>query len=180
MQRGASSWTALAAGLLVLAASTAAGALSAVQTVSATPATKVPVTLDSTHGSIVSPFTTASLTGIALPLGGITPTTVLTIQHGTASWSVVMAVTAKSGFTPITDSVVLTLVGASSSALTLTSGTPSLPALTSAITLGTTSDLTITARGVCVGTCSITLELRFTSAAATVPSFVLPVTLSVT
>jgi hypothetical protein len=178
MRPGVSFGTALIA-VLTLGVSVASGTLTTVQSSSLTPATKVPVTLSSTQGTIASPFTSATLTGIAV--NPVTSVTVLTIVHGTSSWSVQLAVTARSGFIPIADSVVFTLAGPTSSAVTIGASTPaSLPAVTSAVALGTSSDLTVTARGVCTNTCTITAELRFMPAAGAVPGFVLPISIGVT
>lgn len=176
--RGGVPALALLASLLVLAAA-AGGTLTSRHAATVTPATTVPATMASTHATIPAPATAATITGVALPLGGLVATTVLTLQHGPDPWSVVLVATAKSGFSPVPDSVVLTLVGPTSPSITLTSAS-AVPATTAAVSMGTTSDLTVTARGICIGTCSITLELRLTPAAAAVPVVVLPVALSVT
>ena len=177
MVRGASAWAALVAAM-ALAAVTAAGAVTVTQPATLAPAGIVPVTLSSTYGAIPAPLTAASLTGIGV--NPVTPVTALTVVHGTSSWSVQLAVTAKAGFTPIADSVVFTLAGPTSPALTITSSGPALPAVTSAVALGTASDITVTARGVCTLTCTITAELRFVPTSGAVPAFALPVTLSIT
>jgi hypothetical protein len=163
---------------LVVAAVAVGGTLSLRETATFTPATKVPVTLSSTYTVIPAPSTAATISGVGLPLGGLTPTTVMTLQHDTIPWSVKLVATAKSGFGAL-DSVTLALVGATTSSITLTSGS-AVPATTSAVALGTTSDATVTARGTCVATCTITLQLQFTSASAGArPLVVYPVTLTV-
>lgn len=179
------------AGLLALGLA-AQVALLVQQTVSTQPAAAVPVTLaaisgvNTTLGASLTTANVGSATPLVLPLLG-SPADTLRIVRGNANWTVQLQVTGTSGLTG-GDSVTLTLAGATTQSIAVTSGT-SLPATSAAVTLASNgSNITVRAAsgvpivGGCggLGTCTLTMQILLQPVAGTSPAVAYPFTLRAT
>jgi hypothetical protein len=169
---------ALALGLLLAAAFIADGSLLMQQNVTTNPSAGVPVTLAAIGGVntvLGTSLTNASVgptTAVTLPLLAA-PASVLTIQRGSANWTVQIKVTATSGLVGGVDSVTMSLVGATTQSVTVTSAT-ALPATSSSVSLlgssfGGTNITVKAASGVAVvggcgglSTCTLTMQIVIT------------------
>lgn len=150
-----------------------------VETLNVGPGTGAPpVTLAPLNGNtaVGASGTSATTSGaVALPLAGATSW--LKVVHGATAHDVHIAVTARSGFGLVTDTVTVAVGGATVTVTPLTV----LPASTAAVNLGTASDLPVTAAGLCAGTCTLTMEIRIDAdGAGANPVLAYPVTLTVT
>jgi hypothetical protein len=136
-----------------------------------------PTTLSSLNAkTVVGPSQTSATTSgsIGLPLLGAAD--LLAVVHGPVAQDVAIRVTGRAGFAA-TDSVSVVL-GASA---VLVASTTALPAATPSVDLGTVSDLRVTAAGACLGTCTLSMEIRTDpDGAGATPTIVYPYTLSVT
>ena len=136
-----------------------------------------PATLSPVHGSTaVGPSGTSATTSSAIRLNG-PPTSLLKVVNGPTPLDVHHTVTGRSGFALAADTVTVTLGTAS---VVVTQSNP-LPRSTAVVDLAASSQLTVTAAGVCTGTCTLVMEFRIEpDGAGANPTFVYPYTLTVT
>jgi hypothetical protein len=164
-------------GLLLLLAPVQGGVVLE-QTSTVSPATATPpATLASlSPNTVIGGSGTSATTSSPIRLTGL-PASALKVVHGTVPQDVHITVTGRSGFTMPSDSVTVTL-GSASVVVTQTS---SLPQSSAIVDLGTTSDLTVTAAGVCKDICTLAVDFRIEPDGAAVnPTTVYPWTLAVT
>lgn len=180
--RRASSLT-LAGVAALLAAGLVAGALAFSLQASVSPSTMVPVTLANGSNCTGGCSTTlnSAATSATTGTGSLSPVTdrqFLMVVHGATAWSVQVRVLGLSG-SIVSDGITLSLASTSTASLTLNSVTV-LPALSGSVPLAGgagATDVSVNARGICVGTCVLTLEFVLSSGSAT---YTYPATLTVT
>lgn len=162
---------AVAAALALLLPAAAAGPVLGLSAQAAS-ATVVPVTLAAGNGCNGQCTTTLNSAGTLATVGAVNIVPgqgrqVVKVVHGALPWSVQVRATGATGLAA-TDSITLTLAGPTSATLALGPAT-AYPATSAAVALAGgagAADLSLSARGVCVATCTLALEIVLASGTA--------------
>lgn len=169
----------------LLAVGVVTGALVFSLNAAVAPSTVVPVTLangsNCTGGctTTLNSAATAATTGTG-SLNPVTDRQFLQVVHGATAWNVQVRVLGVTG-SIVSDGMTLSIASTSTASLTLNSVTiPTLPQTTGSVPLaggGGATDVSLLVRGICLGSCVLTLEFILSSGSAL---YTYPATLTVT